>query len=392
MTLRRYLATASAVLLSILPLVACGSDRAGLLTAPSSALSTSPVDQSVIATAETAIVITSLVPGTSCPTLQFKVSTYLIKTDATTRYEGGSCTSLQVGTKLTAVNGSRPNIAELVVYATQITIQPVTTPPPAPAPLPAPTSVQTDGTVTSVVRGTACPDLQFLFGTYLFKISAATAYSQASCADVKVGVHVYIAGTKRGADNFVLVTGLGLKRDGTPGPSPTPGPGTQPTPAPATGPSSFETTVVVSSIVAGSACPYREFMVGGYRLTTSALTRYENGSCADIAAGATLGIVATHGDRDMSVLVSRVTVTRESEPEAEPSEGGSTEVTVDSVVTGRVCPEISFRVGADTVAVSSTTRYDGGMCTDIKAGVVLRLSGTREGDGHVLAARVSFPD
>ena len=79
--------------------------------------------------------ITALVAGTSCPTLQFKIQTYVIKTDTTTRYDGGSCTSLQAGSKLTALSGSRPNNNEQVLYATQITIQSST---PAPAPTPAP--------------------------------------------------------------------------------------------------------------------------------------------------------------------------------------------------------------------------------------------------------------
>src|SRR6266550_848920 len=143
MTFSRSALAAGAVVLGILPAIACGSDRSLTSTAPSSTLLTTPFDQPVITASETSIVITSLVPGTACPTLQFKVQTYLIKTDATTRYEGGSCSSLQAGTKLTALNGSRPNVNELVVYATQITIQPSTTTPPAPTPAPTPTPTPT---------------------------------------------------------------------------------------------------------------------------------------------------------------------------------------------------------------------------------------------------------
>src|SRR5437868_5090674 len=213
MMFRRSLLASGAIALGILSLTACGSDRPGLPTSPSSAPLALPADQPVIAAAETSgYVITSLVPGTSCPTLQFKIQTYVIKTDATTRYDGGSCTSLQAGSKLTALSGSRPNNSELVLYATQITIQ-SSTPAPAPSPAPAPVAITTDGTVTSVVSGTTCPNLQFMFGAYLFQISPATAYSQASCADVKAGVHVYLAGTKKDGDAFVLVTGLGIKRD-----------------------------------------------------------------------------------------------------------------------------------------------------------------------------------
>ena len=56
------------------------------------------------------------------------------------------------------------------------------------------------------------------------------------------------------------------------------------------------------------------------------------------------------------------------------------------------CPALSFLVGPYTVTMNSATLYEGGMCTDIKPGTVLRLSGTKQSDDHVLASRVSFPD
>ena len=136
MMFRRSVLATNAIVLGVLTVAACGSDRLGLPTSPSSAPLVPSADQPVIAAADTSgYVITSLVPGTSCPTLQFKIQTYVIKTDTTTRYDGGSCTSLQAGSKLTALSGSRPNNNEQVLYATQITIQSST---PAPAPTPAP--------------------------------------------------------------------------------------------------------------------------------------------------------------------------------------------------------------------------------------------------------------
>ena len=156
-------------------------------------------------------------------------------------------------------------------------------------------------------------------------------------------------------------------------------------------PAPFQTTLTVSSVVAGSKCPYREFTVGGYTLTTSAVTRYENGSCADIVAGATLAVVATKGSRDSSVLVSTITFTRESGSESPADEEVSADATVDSVVAGSSCPTLGFMVGPYAVTVTSATRYESGMCTDIKPGVALRLTGTKVGEEHVLASRVVFP-
>lgn len=272
----------------------------------------------MIAAQDTAYVITSLVAGTSCPNLQFQISTYLIKTSAATAYEGGSCASLRSGTKLTALNGERPDMNVMLVYATRIAIQQTTTaPPPAPKP------------------------------------------------------------------------------DPTPAPAPKPEtPAPPKTPAPVPVPVPFETTVTVSSVVSTSSCPYREFMVGSYRLTTSALTRYDGGRCADITAGATFAIVATKGAKDLSVLVSTIAFKPEKDAEPPPgsSEGVWAQVTIDRLVDGGSCPALSFLVGRYTVTVSAATVYDGGMCTDLKAGVALRLEGTKRDDDHVLAARISLPE
>jgi hypothetical protein len=122
------------------------------------------------------------------------------------------------------------------------------------------------------------------------------------------------------------------------------------------------------------------------------LTRYDNGSCADIAAGATLAIVATKGKTDTSVLVSSITFKRPGDPEPLPVDDVSADVTVGSLVPGSACPTLSFLVGPYTVTVSSSTLYDGGMCTDLVAGRTLHLNGTKQSDDRVLASRVSFPD
>ena len=315
MTCRRLILLLVALVAGIVPLTSCGSDRSALSTAPSVAATAPPIDQGVITAQEATYVITSIVAGTACPNLQFHISTYLIKTSASTAYEGGSCASLKAGTTLTGLTGERPNMNEMLVYATRITIQQTTTTPPAP---PKPT---------------------------------------------------------------------------TPAPAP---PAKTPTPAPppVDVPVSFETSVTVSSLISTSSCPYREFMVGPYRLTTSALTRYEDGRCADIAAGATLGIVATKGAKESSVLVSTVVFKHDKAPAPPPDEGEGVwaQVTIDRVVDGGSCPALSFLVGPYTVTVNAATIYDGGMCTDLKAGVPLRLDGVKQNDDHVLAARVSFPD
>jgi Domain of unknown function (DUF5666) len=302
---------ASGLAVGVVVSAGCRSDRTALSTAPSATLAPSLTSQPIVIAQDTSYVIGSLVPGTACPTLQFTIGTYVIRTDAGTAYDGGSCVSLQAGTKLTTLSVTRASSTDTLLYATKIGVQGSTrTPVPTPTP--------------------------------------------------------------------------------TPTPTPAPGPGPKPSPTPAPVPVPFATTVIVSSVVATSACPYREFMVGDYRLTTSALTRYDGGRCTEIAAGATLGIVATKGSHDTSVLVS--TISFKGADSAPPPDAGSADATVDSIVSGTSCPALSFLVGAYTVTVSPATVFEHGMCTDIKAGMSLRVSGTKENDDHVLATRVSFPE
>ena len=134
MIISRSALAVSTIVLGVLPVIACGSDRSGVTTAPSSALSPAAIGQQAaadgahVSAAETSWnTITSLVAGTSCPALQFKISTYLIKTDAATRYDGGACASLRAGTQLSLKATRLGGESDQTVYASQITIRPDTT-------------------------------------------------------------------------------------------------------------------------------------------------------------------------------------------------------------------------------------------------------------------------
>src|ERR1700760_881844 len=121
MTFQRVTFVCGVFVLGVFTLVSCGADRSVMPTAPSGVLAAA-VDQSQVAGTGTPLVITSLVSGTACPNLQFMISSYVIKTDSSTMYTGGSCTSLKAGTTLTTLNGSRPNTKETGLYAPQIAV------------------------------------------------------------------------------------------------------------------------------------------------------------------------------------------------------------------------------------------------------------------------------
>jgi hypothetical protein len=69
-------AVAAACAFHVLSLLACGSDRPVAMIAPTAVIAPS-LEQRLATTADAGFTITSLVGGTSCPTLEFRISTYL---------------------------------------------------------------------------------------------------------------------------------------------------------------------------------------------------------------------------------------------------------------------------------------------------------------------------
>lgn len=395
MTLRRLALAVSAVVLGVLPLVACGSDRTGVTTAPSSALSTPlsaaalepPVASSgasVSASETPSNTITSLVAGTSCPTLQFTIGTYLIKTDSATRYDGGSCATLQAGTKITLQTTRLGGDREQTVYASQITIRPDTTTTPTPTPIPTnpTTPVQTDVTMTGVT-GT-CPDVTFTVGTYTFKVSSSTGYSGGTCADLKAGVKVSVVGTKRESDSVIVVMGIGIKRTDAPtGP---------------TGPTTVSGEGIVSSLVATTSCPALTFVVGGsYTVVASASTHWEHGTCATLKIGSKVELTGTRTG-DSSIAATKIEFrdgrvpptdpTRSTEP-TRPTEHVEGEGVITSLGAGAACPTLQFSIGTHLVKVDASTLFDHGDCRDLAIGKRVHVKGALTGDGTVLATRIS---
>jgi len=63
--------------------------------------------------------VTALVGGTSCPSLQFKISEYTITVTASTQFVGGSCTAIAAGRKLGVrgtLTGEKSATASLITF------------------------------------------------------------------------------------------------------------------------------------------------------------------------------------------------------------------------------------------------------------------------------------
>ena len=204
-------------LAAILPLAACSSDR-GATTAPSSGVSTATASgvsgAHVTANEGSGNTITSLVTGTSCPTLHFMVSTYLIKTDAATIYSGGTCASLRAGTVISMTVRATTEESQ-TAYASQITILGGGTTPTTPTTPTTSTPVNTDVVVTSLVSTTACPALSFLVGPYTVTTSTATHWEVGACANLKAGSKVALTGTRMG-DGPIVATNIAFRDVTTP--------------------------------------------------------------------------------------------------------------------------------------------------------------------------------
>ena len=139
----------------------------------------------------------------------------------------------------------------------------------------------------------------------------------------------------------------------------------------------------VSSVVLGTVCPARSFVIEGFTIKVTATTTFAGGSCTDIAVGVKLGV---KGDvaPDGSVTATSIVVKKDDTVTTLVDGDG----TVSSLVTGTTCPALSFVVEGHTVKTDATTTFEGGVCADIKPGTKVGVHGKSASDGTVTATRV----
>jgi len=121
------------------------------------------------------------------------------------------------------------------------------------------------------------------------------------------------------------------------------------------------------------------------------------------AAAAALGILplaacgsdhAGAATAPTSVLATNATSANVFTPQDHGGSGGnpndrlSGESHVTSLVAGTACPTLSFMMGSFKVLATGSTVFERGVCTDIAVGSKLRVSGTRQADGSILATSI----
>lgn len=234
-------------------------------------------------------------------------------------------------------------------------------------------------TVGGVVAGTACPNLSFTVGTYVFRVGASTQYTGGTCADIQPGSKITFSGS-RDSQTLTLftVTQLSFVIGSTPTPTPSP------TPTPV----STEGTITA---IGSGMCPELQFFFGSYPFNVSYATQYTGGSCADLKTGARVAVVGSKKDTESFIRVSSLTFrTGSTPPTPDPTTPVTADVTVSSLVAGTSCPNLSFMVGPYTIKVSTATTYVNGTCANIAVESKLHLTATRQGDGVVAASTIEF--
>jgi hypothetical protein len=216
--------------------------------------------------------------------------------------------------------------------------------------------------LSGVISGSTgtCPSVTFTVQSTKVTVNNSTTFSETSCADgTKNGANVEVKGTKQ-TDGSVLATRVQLKT-------------AAPAPAAAT----------LTGAVSGSTgtCPSVTFTVQSTKVTVNSTTTFPQTSCADATKnGATVKVTGTK-QSDGSVLATSVSLTTPA-----PS-------TLTGLISGSTgtCPAVTFTVQSTKVTVNSATTYTSTSCADAtKNGANVKVTGTKQTDGSVVATNVSL--
>ena len=214
------------------------------------------------------------------------------------------------------------------------------------------TANEIKGTVTGLT-GT-CPAVTFKLEGKTIRASAATAYGDRTCADVKNDVKVTVVGTAQ-ADGSILATKVLIA----------------PPPAPA--------QVEIKGTVTGltGTCPAVTFALEGKTIRASAATAYGDRTCADVKNDVKVTVVGT-AQADGSILATKVLIA--PPPAPVPAIAG-----VITALAG-TCPALTITVGAKTATTTPATVFDGKACADLKVGVEVGIFGAVPAGGSTVVA------
>jgi hypothetical protein len=266
----------------------------------------------------------------SCPTLQLTVSGSTVKTTAQTVYQSASCADLTQGAKV-EVEGTRG--ADGVVVATKVQVERQ--------------EVDVRGNVSAL--GGACPTLTFTLNGTVIKTSSSTRFINVTCGEIRNGDNTEVEGVKQ-PDGSVAATKVDVDRQ------------------------EVDAQGTVSAL--GGACPALTFSLSGTMVKTSATTKFEGLACAEIRNG-DKAEVEGRKQPDGSIAASKVQIDRQQ---------ANVRGTIGAL--GGTCPVLTFTLNGTTVKTSSTTRFEGIACGDVRNGDQAEVEGIKQPDGTVTAGNV----
>lgn len=310
--------------------------------------------------------VESLPPTTAAGAL--KVAGRTVVTNASTRFVQGSAAKafgdLQIGMRV-HVKGVASG-GDLL--ATEIGIQNTNTWVP----------VEVNGVIDSLVSGTV---FQFKVGSRLIKGDDLTEWfgSGSSLALLVNGSRVEVKGQQR--DGYIYAERIHINSTGT---------GTDDGQdnkdgKDDTGNDQDSSASVAGKLTAvGGAKPALTLMVGGTTVTTTAATtvkrRGDVQTLDQLKIGQTLHVVGTR--QSGGGLTARLIEIDDDEA------GGEFEIEGSAGGVKGTCPAVTFGVNGFDVATDGTTTYEGGTCASLRSGDKVKVTGTKQSSGVVLAARV----
>ena len=274
----------------------------------------------------------------ACPDRTFTVLGTTVVTNSATRFEDGTCGTLQNGTRVQVKGTRQPNGS---VLATHVDID-------NPDP-----DVKVEGIVSG--RSGACPALSFSVNGTTVVTNSATQFEDGLCTTIQNGTSVDVKGTQQPSG-----TVLAIKIDiDNPDPD-----------------------VKVEGNVSGrtGACPAVTFSVGSTTVVTDAATRFDDGSCGTLQDGTWVEVKGTRQPNG-TVLAAKIDI-----------DNSAPEVKLKGTVAGLggACPSLTFTVNGSAAVTNSATRYEDGSCSSIQNGTRLEVKGPRQPNGSVLATKVDI--
>jgi hypothetical protein len=223
-----------------------------------------------------------------------------------------------------------------------------------------PNRTEAHGTVTGL-SGT-CPSLSFTLGSTMVVTNAGTMFEGYACGEIANGDVGGAVGTPQTSGGLVANRVWTASRN----------------PEPPSGKVSVAGTV---SNLTGT-CPSLSFSLGDRTVQTNAATKFDGGTCADVASlvqAVARGTLQSNG----SLLADDVVLIRHHAP---PTAGNSAFGTVAQLAG--TCPAISFSVAARAIVTNQSTTFEGRPCDQLADGDHAGAEGTTQSDGSLLAARI----